>query len=129
MYFSTRASDGGPFERMRIVSGGWAKFTSTGTYNDLNAQNHEFVNGTEGNNSHFIGNTSTNFGGASLLRLNCSRVTTNGTYNFTTLSTNEAVEFEAWNKTYDGGGSGDLLRLLRLRRHLDGGRGNQAARA
>jgi hypothetical protein len=76
------ANSSGVFtERMRITSTGYLKATSTGTYNDLNAQNHEFVNGTEGNNSHFIGNTNTSFGGASLLRLNCSRVTTNGTYN------------------------------------------------
>ncbi|MFN9113035.1 MAG: hypothetical protein ACK5XN_23450, partial [Bacteroidota bacterium] len=33
-------------ERMRITSGGYSKFTSTGSYNDLNAQNFEFVNGT-----------------------------------------------------------------------------------
>jgi hypothetical protein len=76
------ANSSGVFtQRMRITSTGYLKATSTGTYNDLNAQNHEFVNGTEGNNSHFIGNTNTSFGGASLLRLNCSRVTTNGTYN------------------------------------------------
>jgi hypothetical protein len=68
-------------EAARINSSGYAKFTSTGSFNDVNAQNHEFVNGTAGNNSHFIGNTNGSFGGATLLRLNCVRVTTNGTYN------------------------------------------------
>ena len=68
-------------ESMRITSGGYLKATSTGTYNDLNAANHEFVNGTASANSFFVGNTNTSYSGATLLRINGSRTTTNSTYN------------------------------------------------
>ena len=68
-------------ERMRITSGGYLKATSTGTYNDLNASNFEFVNGTASANSFFVGNTNTSYAGATLVRINGSRTTINATYN------------------------------------------------
>jgi len=68
-------------ERMRITADGYLKATSTGTYNDVNASNFEFVNGTASANSFFVGNTNTSYASATLLRINGSRTTTNATYN------------------------------------------------
>ena len=71
----------GGAERMRITSAGYTKATSTGSYNDTAAANHEFVNGTASANSFFVGNTNTSYSGATLVRINGSRTTTNATYN------------------------------------------------
>ena len=68
-------------EKMRLSSKGYLKVTSTGTYNDLGADNHEFINGTINNNSFFVANTNTSYAAATLVRINCNRTTTNGTYN------------------------------------------------
>ena len=68
-------------EKMRFNSKGYLKVTSTGTYNDLGADNHEFINGTINNNSFFVANTNTSYAGATLVRINCNRTTTNASYN------------------------------------------------
>lgn len=68
-------------EKMRFSSKGYLKVTSTGTYNDTGADNHEFINGTINNNSFFVANTNTSYAGATLVRINCNRTTTNASYN------------------------------------------------
>jgi hypothetical protein len=83
LYFSTTGTiNTAPTERMRITSGGFSKHSNNGVYGNaqLNSTFHEFHRNDNGVGLNVFCETSSYT--SSVLVLNCTRVTSNGTYSF-----------------------------------------------